>query len=198
MPNKKGQIQKGEHLSKKTEFKKGEHWRDEKPFWNSEWLFDEYVNKKRSAADIASQFGITETAILFWLKKHNIPRRSMQEIRSQKHWGLSGETNGMYGRTGISNPRWRGGVSPERQALYSSQEWAKAVRIVWKRDKRVCQRCGNVWNSVNGLVMHIHHIVSFAIKEKRTDPNNLILLCEGCHRWVHSKQNTNGDFIKEA
>ena len=38
---------------------------------------------------------------------------------------------------------------------------------------------------------NIHHIVSFANKDLRTDPNNLVLLCFKCHKWVHSKANKN-------
>lgn len=196
MPDNKGRFVKGERRSTETEFKKGEHWRDKKPFWNKEWLFIEYVEKQRSASDIAAQFNVTDTAIFFWLKKHDIPRRSIKETRVIKHWGLKGETNGMFGRTGSNNPHWKGGVTPERQALYSSQEWSKAVRIVWKRDNCTCQRCGYVWMK-SGRKMHIHHIVSFSVKELRAEPSNLMLMCDECHIWVHSKKNKNHDFIKD-
>jgi hypothetical protein len=196
MPDKKGHIQKDEHLSKRTEFKKGEHWRKEKPFWNHDWLYGEYVDKRRSAIDIANQFNVTEAAVLFWLKKLNISRRSMKEIRQTKHWGLSGEKNGMFGRMGAKNPHWKGGISPERQAVYSSREWAEAVKIVWKRDNHTCQRCGQAWTRAGTIVMHIHHIVGFEVKTLRTEPSNLMLLCEDCHIWIHSKKNVNHEFIK--
>jgi len=32
-------------------------------------------------------------------------------------------------------------------------------------------------------------------KELRTDPNNLVLLCEVCHNFVHSKLNKNREFL---
>lgn len=195
MPDKKGRFQKGERLSRATEFKQGEHWREEKPFWNREWLQTEYVDKQRSAAEIANEFGVTEAAIFFWMRKHNIPRRTVSEAREVKHWGLSGEVNGMFGRKGEQNPRWRGGVTPERQALYSSTEWARAVRAVWKRDKGYCQRCGQHYTVIGE--MHIHHLVSFAVKELRTEVLNLLLICEPCHNWIHSKDNIQNDFIRE-
>ena len=119
-----GRFKKGEHRSPQTEFKKGEHWRPRKPYWNREWLNAEYTEKKRSAANIANEFGITEAAIFFWLRKHNIPRRDMGSIRSEKYWSLSGKKNGMYGKTGKENPNWLGGVTPDRQAFYSSIEWS--------------------------------------------------------------------------
>jgi hypothetical protein len=192
--DKRGRFIKGRRYHPETEFKKGEHWREHQPFWERDWLYTEYVTKERAAADIAKQFGITEAAIFFWLRKHKIPRRKMTEIRAKKHWGLSGAVNGMYGKTGAKNPHWLGGVTPERQAVYSSIEWADAARQVWRRDKGSCRRCGK---KKNGREMHIHHIVSFAIKELRTDPKNLVLLCDDCHKWVHSRKNKNQEFIRK-
>jgi hypothetical protein len=69
MRNEKGQFVKGFRSSPKTEFKKGEHWRDYKPFWNKDWLYAEYIIKEKSALEIANDFNITDTAILFWLHK---------------------------------------------------------------------------------------------------------------------------------
>ena len=187
----KGRFIKGVHYSPETEIKKGEHWRPKKPYWNREWLLREYENNFRSANEIAEQFGITEAAILYWLRKHKIPRRKMAEIRAEKHWGLSGEQNGMYGKRGEEVPNWKGGVTAERQAFYSTMEWKKARRAVYKRDNRTCQRCGVKKN------LHVHHIVGFANKKLRSDPDNLILLCANCHHWVHSRENTNKEYIGE-
>lgn len=163
------------------------------PQQNKEWLYTEYVTHQRSALDIANELGVTESNVLYFLKKHEIERRVMSEIRAKKKWGLKGSTNGMFGRTGARNPRWLGGISPERQALYSSQEWAKAVQIVWQRDKATCQRCFR--KKSDEVEMNIHHLVGFANKSLRAEPSNLVLLCKDCHHWVHSKQNINKDFI---
>jgi len=35
------------------------------------------------------------------------------------------------------------------------------------------------------------------VVETRCDINNLVLLCESCHYWVHSSANTNKEFIHE-
>jgi len=189
MRNKKGQFVKGQHASLATEFKKGQHWRKPKLYWDKAWLENEYVTLEKSAETIACEQGCHHNNILYFLSKHGIPTRSMSEIRSKKYWRLSGPANGMYGRTGEDNPNWKGGVTPERQALYSSQDWAEAVKAVWARDEATCQRCGEVGE-------HIHHIVSFAVPELRTDADNLILLCRKCHNWVHSRKNTEYDFLK--
>lgn len=188
-----GRFKPGERRSPATEFKPGQHWRPRKPYWDSDWLRAEYVDKQRSAAEIASDWGINEEAILFWLRKHDIPRRSIAGARAVKHWVLAGEKNGMFGKRGADVPNWKGGVTADRQAFYSSLEWKQVSRLIWQRDRATCQRCGTP-AKVRGR-FHIHHIVSFAVRELRADPENLVLLCGPCHRWVHSKANTDLAFI---
>lgn len=184
-----GRFQKGERRGRATEFKTGEHWRPRKAHWDREWLLREYVEKQRSAGDIAKDAGCADSNITFWLQKHGIPRRSISEARQIKHWGASGTSNPMYGRRGAANHNWKGGCTPERQAFYTSREWAIACSAIWNRDNATCQRCG-----ANGK--HIHHIASFSVKELRAEVSNLVLLCVSCHRWVHSKKNTDKEFLK--
>lgn len=186
----KGRFIKGKRYSPATEFKKGEHWRPQKPYWDREWLRREYEDNFRSANEIAEQFGITEMAILYWLRKHKIPRRDMTKIRSKKHWGASGEQNGMYGRSGETNSNWNGGITPDRQSFYISRKWKDACSAVYKRDEAQCQRCG-----IKNESLHVHHVVGFENKKLRADIDNLILLCADCHHWVHSNKNTNKEYI---
>jgi len=165
------------------------------PFHDREWLYDQYINKELSAQEIASQFSVTEGLILFWLRRHDIDRRNVSEARDIKHWGLSGEDNPMFGKRGDKASAWKGGCTPERQAFYATPEWATAVKVVWKRDKGKCQRCGV--KGEYGVLMHIHHVVSFTVKELRAEPSNLVLLCAKCHHFVHSKKNVNRELLKD-
>ena len=185
----KGQFVKGQRASIATEFKKGQHWRPRKPHWEREWLFHEYVECNRTAPDIAREIGCTAENVIYWLKKHGIPRRSTSETRAIKYWGASGEDNPMYGVRGEAHPNWKGGCTPERQAFYSSEAWLKVLTKVRRRDKYCCQRCGS------GEEIHVHHIVSFAVEELRAELDNLVLLCQECHYWVHGPQNTDGEYI---
>ncbi len=194
MRNEKGQFIKGQRASRETEFKPGHHWRKERPHWNREWLFNEYVLHGRSATEIASEMGCTENNILYFLHKHEIPVRSISEARQLKHWGASGKDNPMYGRSGASNPNWQGGITAERQSLYASREWKKAVRQVWKRDRATCRRCGRVARKHGHF--HVHHMVSFATESLRIHLDNLLLVCKPCHSWIHSRKNIDGDFLK--
>ena len=180
---------------KSGRFTKGHHWRQPKDHWDKEWLHTEYVVNQRSTGDIAAQQGCTDANILHFLRKHGIKRRTISEARSVKQWSLSGETNGMYGRTGEQNPNWRGGISPERQAFYSSIEWGSVAKQVWKRDKAICQFCGK--QARRRSTFHIHHITSFEVKHLRTKLNNLVLLCPECHHWVHSNKNIHNEFVRE-
>lgn len=182
MRNTKGQFVKGEHPSPATEFQKGQHWRKPAPFRDKAWLTEEYVNKKRPAAEIAAQFNVTENAILYWLHKNEIPLRSMAQIRSAKKWSLKGDKNGMYGRCGAQCPSWKGGNTPLRQKLYSSPEWEHISKKVKERDKS-CRMCGS------NQEMEIHHIIAFGESpELATEEGNLILLCKECHKKTLNKE----------
>lgn len=189
MTDKLGRFVKGEHASPATEFKPGEHWREHRPYWDQAWLRWEYLLCGKSSSEIARQFGVTPANIIYWLKKHGIPRRTTSEVRQLKYWGASGKDNPMYGMRGKDSPNWKGGCTPERQACYHSAEWHRASLIVRRRDKEICQRCGIT------SALHIHHIASFAITELRAEPTNLVLLCQKCHAWVHGSENVEREYI---
>ncbi len=180
---------------KNGQFGKGDHWRGKKPWWDYEWLFNEYVTLSRSAGDIAKEYNIGDTAIHYWLKKHGIKTRNVSEARKIKHWGQEGIDNPMWNKKGELNQNWKGGITPERQAFYISREWKDVCRKVWGRDKGICKRCRLDKNKNKDMPFHIHHIVSFKDKELRADPDNLILLCEACHHFVHSKRNIENEYL---
>lgn len=103
----------------------------------------------------------------------------------------------LRGKRGAEVPTWRGGITPDRQAFYSTHEWKAAVKEVWKRDNATCQKCGKRSCKGQRFAFDIHHIVSFECKELRAVLSNLVLLCEGCHYWVHSSNNVNKEFIRD-
>lgn len=112
-------------------------------------------------------------------------------LRNGKHWLESVNTK--------DHPMYKGGISPERQTLYSSKKWTKCIDAVWARDCNTCQKCYQFHEDKNNRSdFHIHHIINFSHEEFRLDISNLVLLCRGCHSWVHSKENINKEFIKNA
>ena len=168
--SKKGRFLKGVSYNPDGTFKKGYTWREPKPYWDRDWLHYEYFEKRKPAKQIAKEQGCGENNILYFLKKFNIPTRTMEEIRAKKHWGVKGKDNPMYGKYGKLNPNWNGGCTPDRQSFYSSLEWKQCISEVWRRDKATCQNCGI--KKKKGMKFVIHHIESFAIKEKRVDISN--------------------------
>ena len=165
------------------------------PYQSKVWLEREYIERQRAANDIAAEFGVTEANILHYLRKFSIPRRDMASIRKNKYWGLRGKGNGMFGRTGETNPHYTDGSSPERQRLYASSVGKEVIKQVYARDNYRCVRCGAPKTTPRSL--HAHHIHSWAGNpELRFDPSNFVTLCRNCHSWVHSKANTNRDFIE--
>jgi hypothetical protein len=197
MRNALGQFVKGENEYPENFFKKGQHWRPWGPHRDKQWLIQEYVTNQRSAMDIAHSLGLGEGAVLYWLKKHQIPCRSVAETRRiHPRPGLRGERCPSYGRRGPMASNWKGGCTPERNAFYARAEWTAAAREVWARDRARCRRCGK--KSARDGRLHIHHIVSFAVEESRAKPDNLVLLCQECHHWVHSAENTGNEFIDRA
>ena len=178
-------------------FLPGTHWRQPKPFWKKEWLIQEYVIEKRSTAEIASKFGLQDSAIIYWLKKHRIARRTVREARAVKHWGLFGVKNGMYGKTGALNPNYKDGSSPERQRLYAGSAWRNLEQRIFRRDRDTCRRCGSTRSGPRSL--HAHHIFTWAGNPGlRFDPDNIITLCSACHRWVHGRKNIAKEFLAEG
>lgn len=176
------------------QFLPGTHWRPEAPHWDAIWLRHQYITIGRSAGDIARDAGVTDNAIHYWLHKHGIPRRSTAEARALKKWGLSGEANGMHGRTGSLNPRYIDGSSPERQRAYVQGAGKAFLKSILARDDYRCRRCGKPDPGRRGL--HVHHIASWAGNEAlRFDPSNVLTLCRDCHHWVHSRANTSREFL---
>ena len=170
----------------KGQFLKGTHWRKRKPFWDKEWLEIEYIVKGRSSTDIANEYGVGDTAIHFWLKKHGIPTRTISEARKIKRWGLTGNKNGMYGKTGKLNPHWNGGHSPERQTIYARHQWKEIAKDVLRRDRYTCRHCGVTHTGHNKL--NVHHLKHWSkYPELRFDKENLITLCQSCHKEQHRR-----------
>ncbi len=103
----------------------------------------------------------------------------------------------LKGRFGERHPRFKGGLTPERQAFYYSKAWKAAFEHTWSRAGSKCERCDAAYAGVP-YSFHVHHIISFEVKKLRAEPSNLVLLCCDCHRFIHSKKNVARKFLGEA
>jgi len=171
--------------------------KDPKTIWS--WLKKHEIPTRSRGGDSSS--GSFKKGSNLWLGKKHKPETKdkirearikdghVPYLRNGEHWLKSVETK--------DHPNYKGGLSPERQSFYSSKEWSEAIKQVWKRDNAICQKCGKNHNEEKNIGnFHIHHLVSFQVRELRCEVSNLILLCKDCHRWVHSKKNINKQFIK--
>lgn len=189
-----------------------------------------YIDEGKSANDIAAIVKRDAKRVWEWLRLDGVetrPRGHVEALQFKKghkqgvgrtlteqHKELLREArrrdgskglfkNGVHvlkGRRGANHPRFKGGLTPERQAFYSSDEWKSACRVVWQRADAKCERCGLDHRLIDRtkIKFHVHHIVSFQVRALRAVPSNLLLLCQDCHRFVHSKRNVEKQFIGEA
>jgi len=68
-----------------------------KLYKNKNWLYEQYIIKKLSSPKIARICNTGKTTILTWLKKFNIPTRTIKEATS-----------------GVANWRWKGGRKKDK------------------------------------------------------------------------------------
>lgn len=123
------------------------------------------------------------------IRQATIDRGGVPYLRDGQHWLKTAPPS--------ANPKWKGGITPERQAFYRTPEWKAACVTVWTRADARCERCGLDHRTIDrkNQRFHIHHIASFAVVALRAEPSNLALLCRPCHLWVHSRANTAGEFL---
>ena len=171
-----------------------------------ELLLELYVTQNLTSIMIAKTLNRSKPLILAYMKKYNIPRRTMSvaktgrklnvsdEWRKARSKKYSGKGNAMYGRRGKNHPAW---ITPEarKTCLYDqirgmqeNRNWRKQVL---DRDNNACVLCGSKEH------LNADHIKSFAaaIKENKIterqqaidcmelwDVNNGRTLCESCHK----------------
>lgn len=171
--------------------------RDPKRVW--EWLRDYGIATRPRGTDYGHGFKSGNESS-FKGRKHS--QETKEKIRQRRladgrvPYLMPDGSHAMKGRNGQQHPAWKGGLTPDRQAFYSSSEWKTACKAVWHRANAQCERCSKHHNEAGHRgTFHIHHIVSFMVRELRAVPSNLVLLCDKCHRFVHSKRNQKKEFI---
>jgi len=66
-------------------------------------------------------------------------------------------------------------------------DWDRRRRLVYERDDYTCRNCGRSGGPVGDVELHCHHIVPKGRGgSHRTE--NLVTLCEQCHKAVHNKR----------
>jgi transposase len=173
--------------------------RNSKQVWT--WIRDYGIPTRKRGYAATKKFPKGMTSWMKW-RKHSDETREKIRKKSIEDGRVPYLKNGVHhlkGKRGAETPNWKGGCTPERQAAHRSPEWKECIKQVWKRDNATCQRCKLHRSQARkcDVAFDIHHIVSFMVKERRFDVGNLVLLCEPCHYWVHSRNNVNKEFLGE-
>lgn len=95
--------------------------------------------------------------------------------------------------TGENSPTWNGGKR------HYTGGWLQARNEARQRDNYSCQMCG-ITEQEYGKEMSVHHIKKYKSFDDKFEANqleNLVCLCEHCHRFVHSNKNTDQIWIKK-
>ena len=187
-----------------------------------EWLRSLYEDQNMDCAQIASLVSRDPKTVWTWLKGFDIQTRmrgsntrvhikpgeclrpagwkhtekTKAELRAIRlkdgHFPKDNGRPYWTGKVGVAHPAWKGGATPERQALYSSPEWAAARKFTYTRAGGKCERC-HCGPAVRKL--HIHHVIPFVARASRRAVSNLRVLCTDCHKFVHSAANVDREFL---
>ena len=83
---------------------------------------------------------------------------------------------------GVSIEAWGGFITPENTRVRGSAEYDDWRYKVFDRDDYTCQCCGVRSCVGSPVILHAHHLDSFASNiDKRFDVNNGVTLCNKCH-----------------
>lgn len=96
--------------------------------------------------------------------------------------------------TGENSPTWKGGKSH-----HYAGDFYKARKQARKRDNYTCQICG-ITEKEYGQQLSVHHIRLYRLFEDKREANNLnnlISVCEPCHRFIHSNANIEKIYLVE-
>lgn len=88
---------------------------------------------------------------------------------------------------------WKGGKR------HYTGRWFDARDKARERDNYTCKRCG-ITEKEYGQELSVHHIKLYRDFEDKFEANqidNLVCLCEPCHRFVHSKANINKEYLSD-
>jgi len=82
-------------------------------------------------------------------------------------------------------------ITIDRKCYIFSPRWRTLRAHIIEEEKGICRRC-----KVKTVdKQYVHHIVSADISKYRYNENNLLLLCEKCHNWVHSRHNVQKEYL---
>ncbi|MCU0570867.1 MAG: FAD-dependent thymidylate synthase [Oculatellaceae cyanobacterium Prado106] len=150
-----------------------------------------------TAQQIAQVAGCSIEAVKKWVYIHKLklnkcktgtPNPWNKGLKGAYHFNLTPEQKQarrertkQFTRRGANSNFWKGGVTEERVAVGA---WTRTVAPqIHEKFDYICQRCGD-----RGGLLHAHHLLPvYAAPEKAYDLDNLVTVCEDCHRIIHNQ-----------
>lgn len=153
-------------------------------------LHNLYRIQRLSSKEIADKYGVSDSAILYQMKKFEIPSFSPSEAMNIYLYEKDGikkfrETQStMENRIksscrqhGIKIEDFNGFSTTEQHMARNNTYYKEWVRKVFERDNYTCQCCGKRGGNLNA-----HHLYNFSeYPDLRYDVSNGITFCERCH-----------------
>lgn len=145
-------------------------------------LIPVWLGKKR---DKKTKKKISETKK--WLYSLGLHKYSAKK-GTQLNTGRTHFKKGQY--AGEKSWNWKGGITPNKKAVWSSLEYQNWRKKIYERDNYTCQLCKKKSMPKNSLIINAHHIKPIYKYPKLIfDLNNGITLCKSCHIKIHKLDN---------
>lgn len=151
-------------------------------------LFNDYGIDKLSSSELHKKWWsnpenreiMSDIRLKLWQDDDYYQRTSTHLIDKEAIRDRSIKFSATY--QGIDISEWDGFITPERTRVRQSAEYEMWRSSVFERDNYKCQCCGARNGKGRKIVLHAHHIESFANNpDLRFDTNNGITLCYDCH-----------------
>ena len=155
-----------------------------------EILYDLYRVQRKTTIEIGNMFNMSDSSILYWLRKYDIPTFTTSETTNYYLYEKGGlekarETQStMENRIksscrqhGINIEDFQGFSTTEQHMARNNTYYKEWKKKVFERDDYTCQCCGKRGGNLNA-----HHLYNFAeYEDLRYNVENGITFCEKCH-----------------
>lgn len=177
-----------------------------------DWLIEQYVSLKRSATEIAAEYGCSHgvilsrlhlmgveirpatdkaheaTRVIFSEGKHPFQSTENRQATCARNKSLRGRIKNSVSKRGKKHHRVTGETSKHPRG----EDWFWRRKMVRMRDKGICQVCGKKPEQ-GKRPFDVHHIAAWQlfVGKDKTYLNcmgNLVTLCPTCHRKAEEMQ----------
>jgi len=166
-------------------------------FYDRNWLIDEYINKQKSAANIARDIGCKTTTVRYHLIRNNIPIRSRSETQhlsqviEKNREKNTGELNGMYGRKHKEDAKELMRIARRNNPVKQSDERKQLLSERWKgcnNPKYGTHRFGELNPSWRGGISYGKYCKKFNDEFKEYIRNKFNRTCYICGKSEESRK----------